>query len=195
MQSRRSNQIDLLALELLLTEIYGKRIYKSGNAVEIRFIICDLGGVYFTDGTSIALRKINEFTKADGEIIDDLFRESPEKEGYLLRIGKLDSKEFWSIVSKKLNLKSDHISAIREMWHSSYEPINGMKELIQKLRKNYKVVAFSGTFKERVEYLDSKYGLLNDFDDFVFSFDYKMNKKNPDFYRKLLEAIDAKPEE
>lgn len=161
----------------------------------IKFIICDLGGVYFTDGTTIALEKIKEFTKGNSEVVDELFREAPEKEGYLLRIGKLSSKVFWDIVSKKLKLNAHQISIIKEMWHSSYEPKKGMKELIQKLRKSYKVVAFSGNIKERIEYLDKRYSLLKDFDDFVFSFDHKLSKKYPNFYKRLLETIKAKPEE
>ncbi len=165
----------------------------------IKFVICDLGGVYFTDGSSIAFHKIKKFIKSQDShkdrLINELFREAPGKEGYLLRIGKLSSKEFWKIVSHKLNLNREQIFTIKEMWHSSYKPVKGMRPLIRKLRKNYEVVAFSGNTKERVKYLDEKYGLLNEFDDFVFSFEHGMNKKSPKFYKILLKIIKAKPEE
>ena len=163
--------------------------------MSIKFIICDLGGVYFTDGTSIALEKIKKLVKADEKVIDELFRESPGKEGYLLRVGKLSNEEFWKIVSEKLSIGPDKISKIRKMWRSSYKPNKRMKELVKNLRKKYKVVAFSNTMKERMDYLDKKYDVLKDFDNFVFSFDHGMTKRNPVFFKKLLEIIKADVED
>jgi HAD superfamily hydrolase (TIGR01509 family) len=66
-----------------------------------------------------------------------------------------------------------------------------MKELIQNLRKNYKVVVLSNNIKERIDYLDEKYDLLRDFDAFVFSFKYGMTKRDINFFKKLLEIIKA----
>jgi len=163
--------------------------------MRIKFIICDLGGVYFVDGTSIALEKIKKLVKADEKLVDELFRESPGKEGYLFRIGKLSSGEFWRIVSEKLKIGPDKISEIREIWHGSYKPNEGMKELIQNLRKKYKVVAFSNTMKERMDYLDRKYDVLKDFDNFVFSFQHGMTKRDPNFFKKMLEIIKADVED
>jgi len=161
----------------------------------IKCIIFDLGGVYFTDGTSIALQKIKKILKINDLIVDELFRESPKKEGYLLRLGKLTSKEFWHIVAKKLKITDENTSKIKEIWHSSYKPNVGMKGLVQRLRKKYKVIVFSTNIKERVDYLERKYNLSKDFDNFIFSFEYGMTKKNPKFFKKLLEKINACPEE
>ena len=161
----------------------------------IKFIVLDLGGVYFTDGTTIGLRKIKQIVNGKDKIIDELFRESPEKEGYLFRIGRLSSEEFWKIVSEKLGISIDKVSEIREVWHGSYKPNKGMKELIQKLRKKYKVVAFSNIMKERADYLDEKYGFLKYFDVFVFSCEHGMTKRNPEFFKKMLEIIKANVED
>lgn len=161
----------------------------------IKFIILDLGGVYFTDGTAIALKKIKKLVKADEIVVDELFKESLGKEGYLFRIGKLSSEEFWKIVSEKLSIPSGKVSKIREIWHSSYQSNKRMKELVQNLRKKYKVVAFSNTMKERVDYLDKKYDVLKDFDAFVFSYEHGMTKRNPDFFKKMLEIIGANVED
>jgi len=70
-----------------------------------------------------------------------------------------------------------------------------MKELVSELRKNYKVIAFSGNIRERVEYLNEKYNLYEDFDDFVLSFNVGYSKENIGFYKILLEKIKYKPEE
>jgi HAD superfamily hydrolase (TIGR01509 family) len=70
-----------------------------------------------------------------------------------------------------------------------------MKELVSELRKNYKVVAFSGNIKERIKYLNEKYKLNKDFDDFVLSFDVGFDKREKEFYRILLEKIKCKSKE
>ena len=70
-----------------------------------------------------------------------------------------------------------------------------MKELVVKLRKNYKVIAFSGNIRERIEYLNEKYDLYNDFDDFLLSFEVGFAKREIEFYKILLKRIKCKPEE
>jgi len=90
------------------------------------------------------------------------------------------------------------VSKLQEIWNSSYKPIKGVKEIVAKLRKNYKVIAFSGTTKERTEYQNKKYGLLKDFDDFVLSFEVGFTKREIEFYKILLKRLGkmkCKPEE
>jgi len=157
----------------------------------IKFVILDLGGVYFTDGTSLVIDRVKNISHYDEKAIDELFKEAPGKEGYLFRTGELSSEEFWSIVSERLGASKDDTLKIRQTWLSAYEPRPGMKELVQSLRKNYKVVAFSNTMKERIDYLDEKYGLMKDFDSYVFSYEYGMTKRNPELFKKMLGAINA----
>jgi len=68
-----------------------------------------------------------------------------------------------------------------------------MKELVQILRKNYRVIAFSGNIKERIEYLDRKYGLMNDFDDFVLSYNIGCSKLSLDFYKAMVKKLRCQP--
>lgn len=157
----------------------------------IKFVILDLGGVYFTDGTSLALERIEGISHYDKRTVDELFKEAPGKEGYLFRIGKLSSGEFWDAVSERLGISKGDASKMRETWLAAYEPRPGMKELVQQLRRNYKVVAFSNTMKERIDYLEEKYGLMKDFDAYVFSYEYGMTKRDPAFFRTMLGAINA----
>lgn len=87
---------------------------------------------------------------------------------------------------KRLKIDKKIVPKLQELWHSSYEPVKGMKELIANLRKNYTVIVFSGSIKERVEYLNNKYSLYNDFDDFVLSYDVGYSKRDVGFYKFLL---------
>lgn len=161
----------------------------------IKTIVFDLGGVYFKQGTRIALPKIYKFANVPKEKVDEFFKSYPKKEGWMYRRGKITKKEFWKAAVKKLEINKNLISELEEIWHSSYKPIKGMRELVSKLGKNYRVIVFSGNIKERIEYLNQKYGLNNDFDDFIFSFDFGFNKREIEFYKILLEKIKCQPDE
>ena len=122
----------------------------------IKVIIFDLGGVYFTDGTSVALKKIKKILKADEKRIDEIFRESPGKEGMDYRLGKLKQNEFWKIAEKDLNLNNPVLKKIRKIWITSYRVKKPMEKLVADLRKKYIVVAFSMTIPERVNFFNKK---------------------------------------
>jgi HAD superfamily hydrolase (TIGR01509 family) len=154
----------------------------------IKIIAVDLGGVYFEAGTKIVLKQIYKIANAPKKKVDEIFRSYPKKEGELYHKGKITKQKFWSAAVKKLKVNEKFIPELQEIWHSSYKPIKGMKELVSELRKNYKVV-------ERIEYLNEKYKLNEDFDDFVLSFDFGLDKKEKEFYRILLEKIKCKPKE
>ena len=164
----------------------------------IKVIVIDLGGVYFENGTKIALPKIYKLVKVPKKKIDEIFCGYPHKEGWLYRRGKITKKKFWNAAVKKLKIDKKLVPKLKEIWNFSYKPIKGMKEIVAKLRKNYKVIAFSGTTKERVVYQNKKYGLLKDFDDFVLSFKVGFTKREIEFYKILLKRLGkmkCKPEE
>ena len=161
----------------------------------IKTIVIDLGGVYFEAGTGIALPKIYNLVNVPEEKVYEIFGGYPPTEGWLYRRGKITKEEFWKAAVEKLKIDKKLVPKLQEIWHSAYKPIKGMKELVSKLRENYKVIVFSGNIKERIEYLNEKYGLYNDFDDFLLSFDVGFNKWEIEFYEILLEKIKCKPEE
>ncbi|MEM3022131.1 MAG: HAD family phosphatase [Candidatus Bathyarchaeia archaeon] len=161
----------------------------------IRTIIFDLGGVYFKAGTAIAVQRIYGLVKAPKESVDEVFQAYPRKEGWLYGKGKLSEEEFWRRAVEKLGIDPKLVPELKEIWHSSYEPIEGMRELVRELRKRYRVIAFSGNVRERFEYLDKRYGLRGEFDDLVLSFEVGFHKDEREFYEALLRRIGCRPEE
>ncbi len=161
----------------------------------IKTIVIDLGGVYFEAGTGIALPEIYKLVNVSKEKADEIFKGYHHTEGWPYRRGKITKEEFWKAAVEKLKIDKKLVPKLQEIWHSSYKPIKGMKELVSKLRENYRVIAFSGNIKERIEYLNKKYGLYKDFDDFLLSFDVGFNKWEIEFYEILSEKIKCKPEE
>jgi HAD superfamily hydrolase (TIGR01509 family) len=161
----------------------------------IKTIVFDLGGVYFKNGTKVALPEICKLVNVPKGIVSELFGPDARKEGFLYRKGMLTREQFWEAAAKKLRTDEETLSRIRRIWHSSYTPIGGMKELVSALRKNYRVIAFSGSIKERVDYLNEKYGLREEFDGFIFSFQSGLHKKEPAFFEVLAKNVECKPDE
>ncbi len=164
----------------------------------IKVIVFDLGGVYFSDGTKIALEKISSLLNVSKERLEQLFHGKEGFLGGLFYRGKIEAGDFWKKVSEELGISSSEALRLREIWYSSYVPNNGMNELLQKLAKNYHLIVFSGNTKERVEYLERRYNFKQYFNAFVFSFDVGGTKKDKIFYTALIKQLNnrkALPEE
>lgn len=161
----------------------------------IKTIVFDLGGVYFESGTDIALKKIYKIVTVPKERVDEIFERCSHTEGFLYRKGGLTKQQFWNAAIKKLKINKKTALKLQEIWHASYKVKKSMKTLVSKLRKNYRVIVFSDNIKERVEYVNKKYGLNKDFDEFIYSFEAGFNKKEIEFYKHLLRRIKCPPEE
>ncbi len=82
---------------------------------------------------------------------------------------------------------------IKNIWFNSYIPNYGMFDLIKSLKKNYRLVVFSGNVKRRIDFLNKRYNFLKYFHDTIFSYDYHHNKEEIEFYYELLDHINCEP--
>ena len=164
---------------------------------KIKTIIFDLGGVYFTPGSFLAIEKIKEIYDIENEeLLRKFFSDKPSSEGNLLRRGLITIDEFEEKLFIKLGINKSEKKHTRYIWFGSYCVHYGIEELIKKLRKNnYRLLIFSGNVRERIEYLEKKCGFLKYFDDTVLSFDYNMNKDDIEFYKELIKHLDCVPSE
>jgi FMN phosphatase YigB (HAD superfamily) len=162
----------------------------------IKTIVFDLGGVYFTSGSTLAIEKIKEiYDIKDEELLKKIFIDKPTTEGYLLRKGLITIDEFEEQLFKKLGINQKERKHTRYIWFGSYCIHYGIEDLLQILKKKYRLVIFSGNVRERIEYLDKKCNFLRYFDDTVFSFDYQKNKNDVEFYKELIKHLGCKPSE
>ena len=158
--------------------------------MDIKTIIFDLGGVYFTNGSALAIDKIKEIYNIQNvKLLKKLFSNDPDTPGNLIRLGKITMDQFEDDVVDQLGIPRNETHHIRQIWFGSYVPQYKMRELAVELRKKHRVILFSGNVKERIEYLDKKYDFLRLFDDNVFSFDYGLNKDSDKFYKELLNHL------
>jgi len=162
----------------------------------IKTIVFDLGGVYFTRGTYLAIIKLMDLYNIDNFfLLYEIFGDKYQKEGYLLRKGLITLDEFKARVGEKLHIPREDHGHIIKIWFGSYLPHYKIKELVVDLRENYRLVIFSGNIKERINFLNERYGFLNYFDDWVFSYDYQKNKNDIEFYKELLKHIKCQTSE
>lgn len=163
----------------------------------IKTIVFDLGGVYFTPGSFLAIEKIKEIYDIENEkLLREIFSDNPHSEGNLLRRGLITIDEFEEKLFSKLGINVKERKHTRYIWFGSYCIHYGIEDLLYALRKNkYRLLIFSGNVRERIDYLEKKSGFLKHFDDTIFSFDYHLNKNDIDFYRELIKHIECEPSE
>ena len=187
--------------EKSFNNLYRKAVPESVLKIHngpIKTIVFDLGGVVFTDGTWMAMKKIkNTLRLKDHEIesLEECFDNEPGDMGQMIRLGLITLDEYLDQFISKLNLPKSKKKTLKHLWFSSYVPNYKMKKILKKLSKHYRIVVFSGNVRERIQYLKKRYSLLKYFDDMVLSYDYHKNKRDLTFYQELLEHIDCNPEE
>ena len=163
---------------------------------DIKTIVFDLGGVVFTSGSILAIEKIQEiYNIKDKSLLQEIFVDKPNTEGYLIRKGLISIDEFEDQLFTKLEINKKEKKHTRYIWFGSYCIHYGIEYLLQFLKKKYRLIIFSGNVRERVEYLEQKCGFLKYFDDTVFSFDYQKNKNDIEFYEELIKHLDCEPSE
>ena len=181
-----------------LEEIYENSSLKSKitsqKAPEINTLVFDLGGVYFTAGSTLAIEKIIKyFNVEDIEKVKYIFSNKYNSPANLIRRGLISIEKFEDLVVSELNIPKEDRHYIRHFWFGSYVPNYKMEEIVKKLAEDYRLIIFSGNVKERIVYLNSRYDFLKFFDDYVFSYDYHMNKRDMKLYEELLNHLGCEP--
>jgi HAD superfamily hydrolase (TIGR01509 family) len=157
----------------------------------IKAVVVDLGGVLFAEGKSVAMERLAKLHGYDRRLVGDILSSS---ESIALRKGLLSDREFWKWARQQLPADYD-ITLIREEWYNGYILDQDILALITRLRGKYRIIAFSGNIKSRVEFLEEKYHFRHLFDNEVYSFDHHLTKPDRRFVEIMLEKAEAKPEE
>lgn len=114
--------------------------------------------------------------------------------------GLLTTEEFVQQVTQLLGVDIS-LEAFEEIWSSALvvdgEGFNGLlsSELFQQLKQNHRVIALSNTNEMQFGYLSRAHPLINEFDDYVLSYQVGHLKPDPEIYRVALQKSGASPEE
>ncbi|HTN69903.1 MAG TPA: HAD family hydrolase [Methylomirabilota bacterium] len=157
----------------------------------IQAVVFDLGGVLFSEGKSVAIDKLCRECGYDRELLRKVLS-SPESID--LRKGLISDETFWSLVRGQLPQSYD-ASLIKKEWYDGYVLDEDIFALIKELRGKYRLVAFSGNVRSRVDFLERKYHFRNLFDLEIYSFDYHHTKPEREFVKIMIEKVGSRPEE
>ncbi len=164
-------------------------------------VIFDLGGVYFCDGTRIAIDRIAAEYRISRRAAKDILS---GEAGEQYRIGMITVEQFWQRAKTSWNIKAS-AEELSLLWCSSYQPNAGTVSLVDRLKAaGHELLYLSDNTRERVNYLDGKYSFLQKFDGGIFSHIVQRKKPDPIIYQLLLDKasnpaaacvyIDDKPE-
>jgi len=160
---------------------------------DIKVLVFDLGGVLFADSKTISFPILREKYGYDTDLILKVIRSEYFQQ---LRAGLIEEKVFWEWAKTQLP-KDYKIDIIKQELWNGYILDQDIYDLILKLKPHYKIMAFSGNTKERVNYLENKYHFKHLFDIELYSFDCGalFGKQDDGFYKEMLKKAGVKSEE
>ena len=147
-------------------------------------LIFDLGGVYFNDGTRLAIDIIAARYGIDRQAVTGVLNGAAGA-GY--RTGRITVDQFWQQAAALWHIQASP-QELSTLWCESYQPNRGTVRLVERLKAaGHQILYLSDNTKERADYLEKKYGFLKVFDDGIFSHIVKRKKPDPVIYQLLLE--------
>ena len=161
------------------------------NKSKIKNIIFDLGEVLIhgIKNTGRVLKEKHKISDALFKtpllvpIVEELFLGNVSEDAYI----KAVLKEYPELGTQEY-LKAH----IRE----NFREVEGTREIVIKLRKlGYKTAILSIHGKEWIDYLEKKFNFHYLFDALSYSYEDKVSKPHPSAFLKVLQKLDAKPEE
>ena len=120
-------------------------------------IIFDLGGVYFNDGTRLAIDAIAARLGIDRQAVAGQLN---GEAGAAYRTGRINVDQFWQQAAAvwQIQASTEKLSTI---WCESYQPNRGTVRLVERLKTaSHQILYLSDNTKERVDYLEKKYSFL-----------------------------------
>ncbi len=158
----------------------------------IKAIIFDMDGVLI-DSNSICYDVWNE-------VFERRFNITLDKKEFASHLGE-SSKHFTEFFLKKYNLKCEYEDLNEELnttFVKNRKRINlkkGIKEVLQKFKKKYKIALATGADKEDALYTVTTFGITDYFDYIIAGNEVKIAKPNPEIFIKAAEVLKLKPEE
>ena len=161
------------------------------TATSAKSIVFDLGGVYFTDGTRLAIDAIaSRYGIAPTEVKHCLTGEL----GRRYRAGQLCAHAFWEQAKSHWHIEA-HSDELANIWLATYKPIAGTVALVKRLRAaGHELLFLSDNTPERVAYLNDKYGFLAHFSGGIFSYEAQCLKPDPRLYDLVLQIASHSPD-
>ena len=165
---------------------------KKKNGNKIKAVLFDLGKVLIHFNFEPAFRRLSKHCDRSPKEIEDFFIQSGLE--VLYDGGRISSRAFYGNIKKALGLRMG-FPAFRDTWNHIFTPVPGMKPLVEKLGKRYRLVLISNTNAMHFAYARKRYAVLKNFDRFIVSYKEKVRKPDERIYRLAAKACKARPSE
>jgi len=149
---------------------------------DIKVIAFDYGGVTFVDGKRKATERLHRELGYDSDVV---FQQMTSPESWDLRRGRIGYSEFLESAQNALP-PGYNAKTICDYWCQAYELDEDIYNLIQRVRRSYKVVSYTDGIPSRVRYLEEKYRFRWVFDAEVHSYNHDAVKTDRAFAEALL---------
>lgn len=157
----------------------------------IKAVAFDLGGVLFAEGKSVAMERLET---EHGYTKDTVRKILVSPQSVDLRKGLIGDVDFWAWAQGQLP-EGYSAELIKKEWYDGYLLDEAVLELVKGLKGKYRIIAFSGNIKSRIEFLEEKYGFRSLLDIEIYSFDYHRTKPDKRFVELMIEKSGCKPDE
>lgn len=164
---------------------------KSESA--IRAVLWDMGGVLLRNMIPEPRIHLAElYGMSEAQLEELVFRNPVSKKA---TIGEVGVEEVWEYVREALQLDPQKLAEFEVTFWSSDRVDEELIDFIQSLRQNYKIGLLSNAFIDARPSLSKRFpGLLNVFDEVVFSYEVKIAKPDPRIYSLMLDKLGLEPE-
>ena len=160
---------------------------------DLRAILWDMGGVLLRNMVPEPRIRLAELYGMSESQLEELVFENPVSKK--ATIGEAGIEELWEYVREALQLDPQKLAEFVVTFWSSDRVDEELVDFIQSLRPNYKIGLLSNSFIDARQSLSKRFpGLLNIFDEIVFSSEVKMAKPDPRIYCLMLDKLGLVPE-
>jgi len=160
----------------------------------IKEIIFDFGNVicYFTN--DILIQRISDLgKKTKEEVFELIYKKSDITKRF--ESGIITSEEFYEELSSICGLNISY-EELKEVYSKDkFTPVEGMNELIESLKKKYKIGLLSNTGPWDYDYVLKVAPIVKTFDTITTSFEAGAMKPSPMIFEDALKKSQLKPEE
>ncbi len=157
----------------------------------IKAIVFDMHGVVLNRGTFGPLAK--EYARMLGLKKKDV-HDALDRHWEPWKVGGISEREFFQKLAEDTGFRGDR-EKLKAMMYDPVKPYKSVLRLARRLEKRYRIYSLTNHAREFFEFLNGKFGLEGSFEAVFKSYDARLAKPDPEFYRHMLRKIGMKPEE
>jgi glucose-1-phosphatase len=158
----------------------------------IRAVIFDMGGVLLRTEDKGPRERL---AARLGLTYKALYRQIFDNESALLAtVGKVSSQDHWKAVQTALSLQDDELLRLKDEFWEGDRLDQELLEYIRSLRPRFKTGLLSNAWDELRQLLETRYKILDYFDDVIISAEIGVAKPDPRIYDLAVRRLEVVPE-